>query len=298
MTHPFIYHNGQLRAATEDCLRPGQVGLMNGWGVFSTIKVIDGALFAFPRHWARMNRDADLLRVGFPWGVAQLEAELLRLVEANQAYNSTLRVCVIRNRGGMWETPGLDRDLDIIAFTAGRKDWGGACRLGIVPNARFAANPFSGAKITAWAMNLTFYEQAQLHGFDEVILLNEHQQVSECTSANVFAVFPGQGGEATVVTPPLSAGCLPGITRELLVEVIRVPGITVQEQPLTLEDLERASSLFISSSTRNLLPVSEVEGLSIQRDDRVVHALLHAYLDYERQYLQSPSVRRVLSSGG
>lgn len=280
-----IYHNGRLVPATEDVLRPGQVGLMNGWGVFSTVKVIEGVLFEFPRHWARMNRDAELLRVGFPWSPAELEAELDRLVEANRANNATLRVCVIRNRGGMWESPGLDRDLDLIAFTTERKDWGGPCRLGIVPNARFAANPFSGAKITAWAMNLVNYEQAQVRGLDEVILLNERQEVSECTSANVFAVQDAVNGASVVLTPPLSSGCLPGIVRELLIEVIRVPGIIVREQTLALDDLERAAGLFISSSTRALLPVGEVEGLSIRTEHAVTDALQAAYAAYERDYV-------------
>lgn len=258
---------------------------MNGWGVFSTVKVVDGVLFAFPRHWARMNRDAELLRVAFPWTPAELEAELGRLVEANQALNSTMRVCVVRNRGGMWESPGLERDSDLIAFTADRKQWGGACRLGIVPNARFAASPFSGAKVTSWAANLVYYEQAQASGLDEVILLNERQEVSECTSANLFAVFEQDGGHAAVLTPPLNSGCLPGITRELLLEVIRVPGIEVREQTLTLDDLERASEIFISSSTRELLPVAAVEGLSIRTGARISSALLEAYNAYERQYV-------------
>ncbi len=293
MTHPIVYHNGKLLPATEDVLRPGQVGLMNGWGVFSTVKVIDGVLFEFPRHWARMHRDAELLRVGLPWSPAELEAELLRLVEANQAANATLRVCVIRNRGGMWEAPGLDRDLDLIAFTTGRKDWGGPCRLGIVPNGRFAANPFSGAKITAWAMNLVYYEQAQVRGLDEVILLNERQEVSECTSANVFAVHEADNGTAEVLTPPLTSGCLPGIIRELLLEVIRVPGIHVREQSLTLDDLERASGLFISSSTRALLPVREVEGLAIRTGQAAIDALQAAYSDYEREYVARRTARPV-----
>jgi branched-chain amino acid aminotransferase len=288
VTHPFLYHNGQIRPATDDLLRPGQVGLMNGWGVFSTVKVVDGVLFAFPRHWARMHRDAELLRVGFPWAPAQLESELLRLVEANHAHNSTMRIVVVRNRGGMWESPGLDRDLDLIAFTTDRRDWGGACRLGIVPNARFAANPFSGAKVTSWAMNLVYYEQAHVRGLDEVLLLNERQEVSECTSANLFAIQDPDPatGVIRVLTPPLSAGCLPGVTRDLLLEAIRLPGIEVREQTLTLDDLERAAGLFISSSTRALLPVSEIEGISIRTESDITGRLLHAYLDYEAQYVR------------
>src|SRR5438876_6198363 len=68
--HRFILHNDEIHEASEKLLSPGQVGLLSGWGVFSTIKVIDGVLFAFERHWARMSRDAALM-VGLlsGWGV-------------------------------------------------------------------------------------------------------------------------------------------------------------------------------------------------------------------------------------
>ena len=87
-------------------------------------------------------------------------------------------------------------------------------------NARHAACQFAGTKILSWAMNLTWLESAQARGFDEVILLNERGEVAECTSANIFIANGSQ-----VWTPPLSSGCLPGITREVLLGEIRVPGI-------------------------------------------------------------------------
>lgn len=286
MIRPQILFNHEIRPAAELTLTPGQVGVMNGWGVFSTIKVVDGVLFAFARHWARMRRDAELMRVPFPWSPDELELGLLKLVEANGDYNSTLRVVAVRNTGTMWQGPGIVRDVDLIAFTAARNQWGDAVRLGIVPNARFAANIFAGAKIMAWAMNLVWYEEAHARGLDEVILLNEHGRASECTSANLFAVF---GNE--VWTPPLSEGCLPGITRELLVEEIRVPGIRVLERPLELTDIERADGLFITSSTRDLLPVSEIEGLSVRQESAVRAQLLQAFLEYESAYVRSASRR-------
>ncbi len=259
---------------------------MNGWGVFSTIKVVNGVLFAFDRHWARMHRDSDLVRVPFPWKPAELEEALLSLVEANQAYNATLRVAVIRNKGGIWEGPNLKLDVDLVAFTADRKNWGAEARLGIIPNGRFAASPFTGTKVLSWCSNLAWYEEAHLRGLDEVLLLNERGEVSECTSANIFAV----SGD-TVVTPPLSSGCLPGVTRELLLEVIKVPGIQVIERALTLNDLESVDGLFITSSTRDLLGVREVEGLSIHREDRVRTALEQAFTAWESVYVAG-AVRR------
>ena len=287
MIHSKLLYNHDILSSSDLFLSPGQVGLMNGWGVFSTIKVVDGVLFAFARHWARMHRDAELMRVMFPWSPEELEESLLRLVEANQAWDSTLRVAVCRNRGTMWAGPVPATEIDLFAFTANRGDWGNAVKLGIVPHARYSANRFAGAKIMSWAMNLIWYEEAHAAGLDEVILLNERGEVSELTSANIFAAF---GDE--VVTPPLkSSGCLPGITRELLLEQIQTSPVTVREGVLTLDDLSRADGLFISSSTRDLLPVAHIEGLAIGNDDRLRSTLLPAYRAYEANYVATAARR-------
>src|SRR5579875_168835 len=277
--HRYLLHNDQLRDAGELFLSPGQVGLLNGWGVFSTIRVYGGVMFAWERHFARMRRDAELMRVPFPPGAAWMEERLYRLIAANQAFESTLRAAVVRNRGGMWETPAVTHDFDLIAITADVNDWGGGVKLGLVPNARFAANEFAGVKWLSWSQNLTWYERARERGLDEVILLNERGELSECTSANIFLAF----GEE-VRTPPLGSGCLPGVTRTLLLEEIRVDGARVVEKTLFPADLEQADEVFISSSTRELLPVLSVEGLKIRRGERVKNLLQTAFSDYVARY--------------
>ena len=277
--HRYLLHNDLVRDAHDLFLSPGQVGLLNGWGVFSTIRVYDGVMFAWERHFARMQRDAALMRVPFPQEASWLEERLYRLIDANQAQESTLRVVVVRNRGGMWEGPAITRDFDLIAFTADVNNWGGGVKLGVVPNARYAANEFAGVKYLSWSQNLTWYERAHDQGLDEVILLNERGELSECTSANIFLAF---GDE--VRTPPLSSGCLPGVTRMLLVEEIRVPGIRVAEQTLYPADLEAADEIFISSSTRELLPVISIEGFQIQRGERVKNLLQGAFSEYMSAY--------------
>jgi branched-chain amino acid aminotransferase len=279
--HRFVLHNGKILDAHEKSLSAGQVGLLNGWGVFSTLRVADGVLFAFERHWERMHRDAAKVHVPFPTDPAELKAQLLRLIEANSAWNSTLRVMVVRNRGGMFEGPDLDRDFDVLGFTKDLNPWGNSVRLTIQPNARYAANEFSGCKILSWSQNLTWYGEAHQRGFDEAVLLNEHGQVSECTSANIFAAT---GGE--VCTPPLSSGCLPGVTRELLLDVVRVPGIKVVEKPLTPQDLERADQVFITSTTRDLLPAVFIEGLNVNNRESVVDRLVKALEEYRQDYVK------------
>ena len=279
--HRFVLHNNQILDAHEKSLSAGQVGLLNGWGVFSTLRVADGVPFAFERHWERMHRDAATMHVPFPQDPAELRAQLLRLIEANSAWNATLRVMVVRNRGGLFEGPDLDRDFDVLGFTKDLSPWGSSVRLTVKPNARFAANEFSRCKILSWSQNLTWYEEAHQRGFDEAVLLNERGEVSECTSANIFAAT---GGE--VATPPLDAGCLPGVTRELLLDVVRVPGVTVVERTLKPQDLERADQVFITSTTRDLLPVVFIEGLKVRGEGNVVDRLVKALENYRQDYVK------------
>lgn len=288
MIHGSLLHNGQIRGASEPLLSPGQLGVLSGWGVFSTIRVYDGVLFAFERHWARMQHDAGLLHVPFPEDAAEFEANLLKLVEANQAHNSTLRVVVLRNRGGFWEGPGNRRDHDVIALTADVNEWGRAVRLDVVPNARHAASPFAGTKVLSWGQNLTWYEQAHRDHFDEVVLLNERGEVSECTSANIFAAF---GNE--VATPPLSSGCLPGVTRQVLLSEAHPSDIVVVERTLTLDDLSKADQVFITSTTRELLPVREIKGIAVRNEGRTCQVLQETFSRYIDQYVAAAKARRM-----
>ena len=267
MLHRYILHNQTIRDANDPLLAASQVGLLSGWGVFTTLRVSEGVLFAWERHWARITRDAAAFHVALPPDPEKLRRNLLELVEANGAHNSTMRLCIVRNGGGMWANPSPERESDVIALTADTKNWGTGVKLAYQANARHAGSPFSGTKILSWSMNLTWLETAQCRGFDEVILLNERGEVAECTSANIFVANGHQ-----VWTPPLSSGCLPGITREVLLNEVHLAGYSLQEKVLMPADLESADEVFITSTTRDLLRVLQVEDRAIGRtDDARIH---------------------------
>lgn len=288
--HRYLLHNDEIRDTSAQDLSAGQVGLLNGWGVFSTIRVYDGVMFAWERHWARMHTDAGRMRVPFPQERDWLEQRLHRLIEANKAFNATLRVAVIRNRGGMFEGPGPMREFDVVAFTADVNRWGATVKLGLVRNGRHAASEFAGTKNLSWSENLTWYERAHEQGLDEVVLLNERGEVAECTSANIFAAFSNAQG-ADVWTPPLESGCLPGVTRALLLEEIQVPGVRIREKTILPSDLEAADEVFITSTTREMLPVVSVEGLKVRLLGRtgttVREQLQRAFTQYVQNYIAS-----------
>jgi len=293
--HRFIAHNGVIREASDRLLSPGQVGLLSGWGVFSTLRVDDGTLFAFERHWARISRDAAALHVPLPPDSEAVRRSLLELVEANGAYNSTLRLAIVRNTGGMWAGPSTGAACDVIALTADLKHWGGGVKLSYVANGRYSACEFAGAKILSWAMNLTWLETVQSRGFDEAILLNERGEVAECTSANIFIANGNR-----VWTPPLSSGCLPGVTREIILTAIDVPGIAVGEKTLAPAEVEAADEVFITSTTRNLLPVAQIEGRDVGRGAQARQAIDQTFGAYVRRYIEehsSGSPRRKVSFG-
>jgi branched-chain amino acid aminotransferase len=279
--HRFLLHNDEILDAGSKMVSPGQVGLVNGWGVFSTIRVYDGVMFEWDRHWNRMKRDATRMHVPFPTDSKWLEDNLLRLVDANEALNSTLRVVIVRNQGGMWEGPtAAARPFDVVAFTAEVNKWAPTMKLGVVPHGRHAQSEFAGTKYLSWSENLTRYERAHQQGFDEVVLLNERGEVAECTSANIFAVFGHQ-----VYTPPISSGCLPGITRAVLLEEIRVPGINIQERTLLPADLQSADEVFLTSTTREVLPVVSIQGLQLKGGRAIADRLQAAFSEYTSAYV-------------
>jgi branched-chain amino acid aminotransferase len=289
--HRFVLHNGEIRDSADRLVSLGQVGLLSGWGVFSTIRIYEGVLFAWERHWARLERDAKLLRIPFPSSRERVKEDLDRLVEVNEAWNATMRLVILRNRGGLWEGPSVARDFDVIGLTADVYQWhrnllgGDGVKLGVVPEGRHAANEFAGAKVLSWAQNLAWYERAHEEGYDEVILLNERGEIAECTSGNIFAVYGTQ-----VLTPPMSSGCLAGVTRSVLLEEVRDSGYTVREKVLFPTDLETADEVFITSTTRELLPVVAVEGLNIRRGHAAVDRLEQAFAAYVKSYIASRTV--------
>lgn len=277
--HRRFLHNDTLHDIADPVLAAGQAGLLNGWGVFTTFRVDDGVLFAYDRHWARMERDARIYGIPFNVDPGLVQSRLARLIEANQAYTATLRLAFVRNLGGQFFDDAQNRPLDMIAFTTNRKQWGESVSLGLLPDARHAGSAFAGTKMLSWSHNLTMLEQAQARGFDEVVLLNERGEVSECTSANIFAMF---GSRA--VTPPLSSGGLPGITRAVILEEIRVPGMEIAEAVLMPADLEAADEVFITSSTRELLPVRAIDGLNIRYGRTRQAGLLAAFQAFAAEY--------------
>jgi branched-chain amino acid aminotransferase len=253
--HRHIFHNDRIVPIDEARLSPGQAGLMNGWGLFTTMRIFQGEAFAYERHWRRLEKDAAKIRLPFSFDSAQVRRHLGELLAANHVVEGTARIYMIFNRVGFWQGEESMPEVDLILCTAGLPAHSDVARLSVAEHGRHAASPLAGVKTTAWLTNVWHLAEAQKTGWTEVILLNERGEVAECTSANIFCVKDGK-----VLTPPLSSGCLEGVTRSVLIEIAPRAGVPVIEQTLFPEDLYSAEEVFITSTNRTLLGVSEIAG--------------------------------------
>ena len=280
MIHPNIFHNESLLPIEKVRLSPGQAGLICGWGIFTTLRISRGEAFAYERHWRRLEKDANLTHLPMPYTAAKVRVHLHEVIRANNVTEGCARIYLVYNQVGFWRSEEQQPQVDLIIYSAPLPDYREPVRLGLRPHGRHAASPLAGVKSISWLNNVWAVAEAAKEGFDEVVMLNERGEVAECTSANIFAVK-----NSKVLTPPLNSGCLEGVTRGILMEIAPEAGVSVIEQALRPEDLYSADEVFISSTNRNLISVSEIAGKKIPTPGSVCERLNDLFDAYVADYV-------------
>lgn len=255
MIHRHVFHNDQVLPIEKVRLSPGQAGLINGWGLFTTLRIVRGEAFAYERHWRRLEKDAGITRLPMPYAGPRVRVHLQEVIRANNVTAGCARIYLVYNQVGFFRSDEPQPSVDLIITTSPLPEYPAAIRLTLREQGRHAASALSGVKTISWLNNVWSVAEAQNQGFDEVVMLNERGEVAECTAANVYVVKGGR-----VLTPPLSSGCLEGVTRGVLLEIAGEAGVTLKEQTLKPEDLFSADEMFVSSTNRNVLGVTEVAG--------------------------------------
>jgi len=256
--HHYVFHNEELKPVEKTRWSPGQAGLICGWGLFTTVRIKRGEAFAYERHWRRLEKDAALTRLPMTYTGARVRVMLQEAIRANQVKEGCARIYLVWNTVGGWKSDEKLPDVDLVITTADLPKYPEMLRLTAREQGRHAASPLAGVKTISWLNSVWAAGEAQREGFDEVVLLNERGEVSECTAANIFAV---KGGK--VITPPLSSGCLEGVTRGILMEIASEASTSVVEQTMRLEDLYGADEVFVTSTNRNVIGVKEIAGHAI-----------------------------------
>jgi branched-chain amino acid aminotransferase len=222
--------------------------LLTGDGVFETLRVRRGVPFALGRHLDRLARSAAGLRLPVP------DADVLRsavdqVIGADRLQEGRIRITITGGPGSLGSDRTAARPTVIVAG-AGLLVWPTATDVVVVPWPRNERGALAGFKTVSYGENVVALAHARDRGAGEALFANLAGNLCEGTGTNVFV---GLGGR--LVTPPLSSGCLAGVTRALVLELVEVT-----EADLPLAALGGCDEAFLTSSTRDVQPVRAVDG--------------------------------------
>lgn len=244
----WVWVDGELLPLERARVSPLDHALLTGDGVFETLRVHRRTPFAVRRHLDRLVRSAQGLRLPVP-DLELLREALGQVVEANGLDEGRLRVTVTGGPGSL----GSERSgaaPTVIVVGAPLPDWPPATDVVVVPWPRNERGALSGLKTVSYGENVVALAHARDRGAGEALFPNLAGNLCEGTGTNVFV---GIGGR--LVTPPLSAGCLAGVTRELLLELVHG-----SEDDVPLSVLASCEEAFLTSSTRDVQPVRAIDG--------------------------------------
>ena len=257
--------NGRISSERDAVISVFDHGFLYGEGIYETMRTYHGRLFLYDRHLRRLRNSARMIELPVPFTDQQLAQQINDTTQAasltGEAY---VRVLVTRGVGELTYDPQATPVPSVVIIVKPQVDPTAeiyekgvrAVICDIVRNHPNTVNPM--IKSNNLLNSALAMQEALKRGAFEGIMRNYKGELTECTTSNLFIV---RGGAA--VTPPLAAGLLPGITREFVFDIGNEIGVPVVEETLRDEDLFSADEAFLTSTTRELVPIVTVDERSI-----------------------------------
>jgi branched-chain amino acid aminotransferase len=242
-----IWVDGGLKDAHSATVSVFDHGLTVGDGVFETLKAVHGTAFAMDRHLARLTRSACGLGLPEP-DADEVKRACTAVLDANPMPFGRLRITYTGGLAPLGSDRGRTDPTLVVALgsSSPRPD---ATAVVTVPWTRNEKGALAGLKSTSYAENVVALARAHEHGATEALFANTQGRLCEGTGSNVFVVVDGE-----LLTPQLSAGCLAGITRELVIE-----WTGAREADLPFDMLAEADEIFLTSTLRDVQAVHRVD---------------------------------------
>ncbi len=240
--------NGQLVDPKSGSISVLDHSIVVGDGVFETVQVVDGVPFTLRRHLNRLQFSCEGLGLAPP-NEELILSSLDAVLEAD-ANAGLIRITWSSGLGSLSSSRGGGPGTLIVA-TQPAKQWPDSEAVHVCPWARNEHAALVGLKTTSYAENVLALKVAQEQNCSEALFLNTAGFLCEGTGSNIFVVI-----DDTLITPPLSSGCLAGITREIILELV-----DVVERDVHPTEFDLISEAFLSSSTRDVIPIARIDDL-------------------------------------
>lgn len=258
----FVYLNGEFLKTKKALISPYDYGFLYGYGLFETIRVYNGYPFALGRHLNRLYRSAQILKIPLP-AIKGLKEACQKLIKLNKTSDAKMRITV--SPGISEGSPQLPPAASptVFIFTQPFKGYPlsfyrSGLKAVILKERVNNLSIFPQLKTTAFFNRLLATEELKKRGVEEGFYLNLKEELTEATFSNIFLVKKNK-----IITPPPECGLLPGITREIILEIAPFLGFEAEEKLVKKEEIREAEEIFITSTLREVMPVVEVEGEKI-----------------------------------
>jgi len=256
--------NGRVSTPEEAQISVYDRGFLYGDSIFETVRTYNGKPFALGDHLARLARSAERTFIELSVPLDTIAGEVEQGIERAQNPESFARIMITRGTGPLGLDPALARDpqrvILIEPFTPpppeAYEDGIGAISYRTVRSTD--ATPAAGAKVANYLTSVLAIREARARGAAEAFIIDGRGRVLEGTTSNVFLVKDGR-----LVTAPEESGILSGITRAYLLRAAQQLGIDVSIRDIREEELLEADELFISSTLREVLPVTRLDGRAV-----------------------------------
>jgi branched-chain amino acid aminotransferase len=267
MSETQYFVNGEVTSAAKAHISVLDHGFTVADGVFETLLITNGEVFALDRHLERLANSARGLGIICPDSSVVTEAVRQTLLANSSIDHGRLRITVTSGNGPLGSDRGGAQPTLVVTL-AKTPRWPNTTSAVLIPWIKNERSPLVGLKTTSYAENVMALELAHNLGFSEALMCDSQGRLSEGTGSNIFIVRDGE-----LITPGVHTGLLKGITRDLVLECAHTLGLKVSFADTAASQLATISEAFLTSSTRNVHPITELGTCDSSGKLEVTHEL-------------------------
>lgn len=281
-----VYLNGAIKPRAQATISVMDYGFLFGYGLFETMRAYSGKVFRLKEHMDRLGASAS--RLGISIDRPLLERGVYDILDANRLTSARVRLVATIGEGSLTPNPSTCSSPTTIIMSAeyhpyDSETYANGWNVSISRIRRNSGSPLPGMKSSNFLESILAKQEARAAGADDTLMVNDKGFLAEASSSNVFVLSHGM-----LKTPRLGDGLLPGVTRQLVLQIASNLGVPATEADILPGELGQATEVFLTNSMIEIMPVAKVAGERVGdgRPGAVTVRLMSAYMQQVRTETQ------------